>query len=170
MSGSLTHRSSSSMRPMMRSGRRPSAQLAFHRMPYGFAVVTNAEIDNGSEDGAWRAEISASYRRESRSFSVSARINDLVPANVSDQIYALSKLARVKVPLSGHAEVEVTDQGVITKLRQSFQPPPVKWGFPTILPSPSSSMRDRSVQTMIRQPAASPSPMPLCWSAGRRPN
>ena len=79
----------------------PSAELVFQRMPYGFAVAANAAVSNGDEAGQWHADLSASYRRETRSFSISTRINDLVPANISDEIFALSQLARVKVPLAG---------------------------------------------------------------------
>jgi len=98
----------------------PDAELAFHRMPYGFAVVSNARVANGHQSGSWRAEVSTSYKRDTDSFSVSARINDLVPANISDEVFALSQLARMKVPLSGHAEFEVTGEGVIKKASAEF--------------------------------------------------
>ena len=38
----------------------PKAELAFKRMPYGFAVVANADVANGNETGNWRTEIPAS--------------------------------------------------------------------------------------------------------------
>ena len=98
----------------------PSAELVFQRMPYGFAVAAKAAISNGDEAGSWTADLSASYRREARSFSISTRINDLVPANISDEIFALSQLARVKVPLAGQVEMEVTDTGLITKASGEF--------------------------------------------------
>ncbi|MFT3986569.1 AsmA-like C-terminal domain-containing protein [Aestuariivirga sp.] len=98
----------------------PDAELAFRRMPYGFAVVTNAQVANGRQEGRWRAEVSASYKRDTDSFSISARISDLVPANISDEIFALSQLARVKVPLSGHAEIEVTGDGLVKKASAEF--------------------------------------------------
>ena len=78
----------------------PKADLVFQRMPYGFAVASNAEVSNGAQPGNWHADMSASYRRDTKSFSVSLRIADLVPANVSDEIFALSQLARVNVPLA----------------------------------------------------------------------
>lgn len=98
----------------------PRAELVFQRMPYGFAVAANAAVSNGDEDGTWSADLSASYRRETSSFAVSARINDLVPANISDEIFALSQLARVNVPLAGHVEMEITDAGLITKATAEF--------------------------------------------------
>ncbi len=96
----------------------PEADLTFKKMPYGFAVFTKASVASGAT--TWSADVSANYRTESHSFSVSARIEDLVPANVSDKIFALSQFARVNVPLSGHAEVEITDQGEITKASAEF--------------------------------------------------
>ena len=49
----------------------PQAELAFQRMPYGFAVAANADVSNGDEAGVWHADVSASYRRDTRSFSIS---------------------------------------------------------------------------------------------------
>ncbi|MFM8746618.1 MAG: DUF3971 domain-containing protein [Aestuariivirga sp.] len=98
----------------------PSAELVFQRMPYGFAVAATAAISNGDEEGLWTAELSASYRRDTRSFAVSARISDLVPANISDEIFALSQLARVNVPLAGQVDMEITDTGLITKATAEF--------------------------------------------------
>jgi hypothetical protein len=98
----------------------PQAELAFQRMSYGFAIAANAVILNGEEAGRWTADLAASYRRDTRSFAISARINDLVPANISDEVFALSKLARVKVPLAGHVELEVTEAGLVTKATGEF--------------------------------------------------
>ncbi len=96
----------------------PNADLAFKRMPYGFAVVANASIQ--SEDKPIRTEISASYRRETKSFSISASIYDFVPSDASKKVFALSQLARANVPLSGHAELEMTEAGQITKGSAEF--------------------------------------------------
>jgi hypothetical protein len=114
----------------------PQADLAFRRMPYGFVVVTTASVANGSQPGSWHMEVSTSYRRESRSFSISARMYDLVPANISEKIFALAQLARVKVPLSGHAEVEITDGGELTKASAEFAAAAGEVGFPDYLAVP----------------------------------
>lgn len=114
----------------------PSAQLVFQRMPYGFAVAAKAVVANGDEGGHWSADLSASYRRETRSFSISTRINDLVPANISDEIFALSQLARVKVPLAGQVEMEVTDQGLVTMATGEFLASAGEVGFPDYLAKP----------------------------------
>jgi Protein of unknown function/AsmA-like C-terminal region len=96
----------------------PEADLTFKRMPYGFAVFAKAAVASGPTQ--WRADVSANYRKEAHSFAISARIEDLIPANVADKIFALSQFARVNVPLAGHAEIEVTDQGVVTKASAEF--------------------------------------------------
>ena len=96
----------------------PQADLTFRRMPYGFVIFTKASVASGPT--SWHTEISATYRTEQHSFSVSARIFDLIPANVADKIFALSKFARVNVPLSGHAEMEVSDSGVVQKASFEF--------------------------------------------------
>lgn len=114
----------------------PVAELAFRRMPYGFAVVANATVSNGNDTGNWHADVSASYRRETKSFSVSARINDLVPANISDEIFALAQLARFKVPLSGHAELEISDSGLVSKASAEFVAAAGEVGFPDYLAEP----------------------------------
>ena len=116
--------------------RAPVADLAFRRMPYGFTVLINAKIANGLDGGSWRTEISASYRRDSKSFSISATINDLIPANISDKIFALSQLARVKLPLSGQAEIEVSDRGVITKASAQFSAAAGEVGLPDYFSDP----------------------------------
>ncbi len=114
----------------------PKAELVFRRMPYGFIVVTNATVASGGEEGNWRTELSATYRRDSRTFSISARIYDLIPANISDEIFALAKLARVRVPLSGHAEIDVSAEGVITKASAEFLAAAGEVGLPDYLAHP----------------------------------
>ena len=114
----------------------PSAELVFQRMPYGFAIAATAAVSNGREAGHWTADLSASYRRDTRSFSISTRINDLVPANISDEIFALSQLARVKVPLSGQVEMEVTDQGLVTRATGEFIAAAGEVGLPDYLAEP----------------------------------
>lgn len=114
----------------------PSADLVFKRMPYGFAVVANASIQ--SEADPIRTEISASYRREQRNFSISARISDFVPSEVSRKVFALSQLAKVNVPLSGHAELEMAESGQITKGTAEFTVGAGELGFPEYISEPIS--------------------------------
>jgi hypothetical protein len=96
----------------------PEADLTFKRMSYGFVVFAKATVASGPT--TWHTEVSATYRQQNRNFSVSARIEDLVPANVSDKIFALAQFAKVNVPLSGHAEFEMSDAGVVSKATAEF--------------------------------------------------
>ncbi len=91
----------------------PQADLTFRRMPYGFVIFTKASVASGPT--AWQTEVSATYRAEQRSFAVSARIFDLIPANVADKIFGLSQVAKLNMPFSGHAEMEVGDDGIVQK-------------------------------------------------------
>lgn len=112
----------------------PNADLVFKRMPYGFAVVANASIQ--SEGQPIRTEIAANYRREQKAFSVSARIFDFVPSAASRKVFALSQLAKVNVPLSGHAELDMTIDGKITKGSAEFSMAAGEVGFPGYISEP----------------------------------
>ena len=112
----------------------PQADLTFKKMPYGFVVFAKASVASGGTP--WRTEVSATYRTESRSFAVSARIEDLVPANVSDEIFALAQFAKVDVPLSGHAEIEISDAGVITSASAEFAAAAGVVGLPGYIAQP----------------------------------
>ena len=96
----------------------PEADLTFKKMPFGFTVFAKASVASGPT--TWTADVSANYKTDSRTFAISARIEDLVPANVSDKIFALAQFARVNIPLSGRAEVEITDEGVMNKASAEF--------------------------------------------------
>jgi len=97
------------------------ADLAFTRQPDGFRVEANAAVMNGDlSEGSWTAGGSATYRRDTHSFLVSAHVTDVSPAKISDQVYAFSKLARVDVPLSGRVDMEMTDTGLVTRAVGEF--------------------------------------------------
>ncbi len=112
----------------------PQADLTFKKMPYGFVVFAKASVASGGTP--WRTELSATYRTESRSFAISARIEDLVPASVSDEIFALAQFAKVDVPLSGHAEVEISDAGAITSASAEFAAAAGVVGLPGYIAQP----------------------------------
>ena len=112
----------------------PQADLTFKKMPYGFVVFAKASVASGGTP--WRTELSATYRTESRSFAVSARIEDLVPASVSDEIFALAQFAKVDVPLSGHAEIEISDAGVMTSASAEFAAAAGVVGLPGYIAQP----------------------------------
>jgi hypothetical protein len=114
----------------------PSANLVFRRMPYGFALFADISIVTGKVP--WRSELVANYRLASRSFAVSARIFDLVPAELSEKVFALHRLAQVRFPLSGKAEIEMTDDGTMTKATAELSASEGVIGFPGYIADPIS--------------------------------
>ncbi|MFO0991962.1 MAG: DUF3971 domain-containing protein [Hyphomicrobiales bacterium] len=113
----------------------PKANLSFQRMPFGFALLSELTIASGDGD-PWRAEISTSYQSKSKIYTVNARIFDLVPANIADQIFALSKFAQVQLPLSGHAEVELQSDGTIINASAELSAAAGRVGLPGYISEP----------------------------------
>lgn len=112
----------------------PAANLLFRRMPYGFALFADMRIATGGEP--WRSELVANYRAGSRTFAISARIFDLVPADLSSKVFALHQLAQVRFPLSGQAELQLTDEGQITKASAELTAASGIIGFPDYISEP----------------------------------
>jgi hypothetical protein len=60
----------------------------------------------------------------------------LIPAEISKKIFALSQLAQVRLPLSGHAEIEMTDAGQITQGSAEFSAAAGRVAFPDYISYP----------------------------------
>ncbi|MGI9463693.1 MAG: DUF3971 domain-containing protein, partial [Aestuariivirgaceae bacterium] len=112
----------------------PRSNLVFKRAPYGFAVFVDATVASGDEP--WRSELVVTYRRSNRAFTISARVFDLIPADIADDVFALSQLAQVKLPLSGHIEVELTETGVVTKASAELSTSEGRLDFPQYISKP----------------------------------
>ena len=91
----------------------PRTDMTFRRTPYGFVVVAKAEVASGGDP--WRAEVSASFKADTETFSITATVADLVPANVADEVYALSQFAKLRMPFSGHFELEMSAAGGLNR-------------------------------------------------------
>ncbi len=91
----------------------PQADLAFRRTEGGFVVAAKASVASGGEP--WTVEASATYRRNANNYTANIAIANLVPANVADEIYALSQFARVDLPFTGNIELDATETGIITR-------------------------------------------------------
>lgn len=111
----------------------PQANLVFRRVSYGFAVFADAAIASGKSP--WRTEVVATYKSDARTLTLSARIFDLVPADIADDVFALSRLAQVRLPLSGHAEVEFA-KGVVTRASAELTASAGEVGFPDYISEP----------------------------------
>lgn len=91
----------------------PQSDMTFRRTPYGFVVVSKAQVASGGEP--WNAEVSASFKAETETFNITATVADLVPANVADEVYALSQFAKLRMPFSGHFELEMSSSGALNR-------------------------------------------------------
>ncbi len=57
----------------------------------------------------------ASYVESNQGVTVEARVSELVPAELSEKVFALSQLAQWRLPLSGTVRFELDSEGAITK-------------------------------------------------------
>ena len=96
----------------------PSADLTFQKKPYGFVILAKADV--ATTKLPWHSEISVTYKLEQKTFSVSATVDNVVPADMADKIFALSQFAKVRNPLAGHIELEASDSGVVSTASAEF--------------------------------------------------
>jgi archaellin len=92
----------------------PRADLAFRRTASGFVIAAKADVASGGEP--WKLEASVTYRKEQKNFIANVAVDNLVPANVADEIYALSQFARLNTPMSGNFEINADENGGLTNL------------------------------------------------------
>ena len=114
----------------------PSADLVFRRVPYGFALFVAGDISNGGKP--WRTELTATFRRKSRTFTVAARVFDVIPAEFARNVFALSRLAQMNLPLSGHVEAEFSSDGRMLKASAELSAGRGMVGFPGYIAKPVS--------------------------------
>ena len=112
----------------------PEVNLVLRRVAYGLALFADASIASGA--APWRSEIVASYKAQARTFSVSARVFDLVPADIAEDVFALSQLAQVRLPLSGQAHVEFTRDGKMIAASAELNAAAGRVGFPDYISEP----------------------------------
>lgn len=96
----------------------PNADLTFRKMPYGFVILAKADVVTAKDP--WHAEFSATYHHEQKTFSVSATVDNVVPADVADKIFVLSQFAKLRIPLAGHIEFEASDKGKVSSASAEF--------------------------------------------------
>lgn len=92
----------------------PRADLAFRRVASGFVVAGKATV--ASDGDPWQLETSLTYRQADRNYTANIAVEGVVPANVADEIYALSQFARLTTPLAGNFEVDANETGEITRI------------------------------------------------------
>ena len=112
----------------------PEANLVLRRVAYGFALLADASIASGA--APWRSQNVASYKAQARTFTVSARVFDLIPADIAEDVFALSQLAQVRLPLSGQADVEFTRDGKMIAASATLNAAAGRVGFPDYISEP----------------------------------
>ncbi len=112
----------------------PRANLTFRRADYGFVLFTDATVASGSQP--WRAEVVTTWRNDAKTFTVNARLFDVVPADIADNVFALSQLAQVNLPLSGKATMVLADDGALLSASADLTAAAGEVGFPTYIADP----------------------------------
>ncbi len=92
----------------------PQADLAFRRVASGFVIAAKANIASGGDP--WKLESSLTFRQKEGNYTANVAVEGLVPANVADEIYALSQFARLNTPLQGNFEIDAKESGEITRI------------------------------------------------------
>ena len=96
----------------------PNADLTFRKMPYGFIILAKADVETAKDP--WHIEFSTTYHHDQKAFSVSATVDNVVPADVADKIFALSQFAKVRIPFAGHIELEASETGIVSAASAEF--------------------------------------------------
>ncbi|MEM7425781.1 MAG: DUF3971 domain-containing protein [Pseudomonadota bacterium] len=112
----------------------PEVNLAFKKVAFGASLFVDGLI--ASSGAPWRVDMVANYRRQSGDYSLTARFHDLIPANLSRQVFVLSKLTRVRLPLSGRLDVELDPDGGIKTASAELSAAAGRLGFPDVLSQP----------------------------------
>jgi hypothetical protein len=92
----------------------PRAELAFRRTASGFVLAAKADVASGGDP--WKIESSITFRKDQKNFTANVLVENLVPANVADEVFALAQFARLNTPLSGNFEIDAEENGRVTKL------------------------------------------------------
>ena len=106
----------------------PKTNLVFQRVPYGISVLAHGNVASGQNP--WKLQLAANYVTETGRFKVTAKVFDLVPAEMSKLVFALSNLAKVQIPLSGEANFEFDNKGTLIDAKASFAAGAGLVGFP----------------------------------------
>ncbi len=106
----------------------PKTNLVFQRVPYGISLLAHGNVSSGQHP--WKLQLAVDYLADSGRFKVTAKVFDLIPAEMSDLIFALSNLAKVQVPLNGEANFEFDSKGTLLEAKASFAAGAGLVGFP----------------------------------------
>jgi len=106
----------------------PKTNLVFQRVPYGISMLAQGNMASGQTP--WKLQLAGDYIAETGRFKLTAKVAHLVPAEMSELIFALSNLAKVQVPLSGEARFEFDRTGALLSANAAFAAGAGLVGFP----------------------------------------
>ena len=109
----------------------PKSNLVFKRVPHGMSLQAHGSVASGQHP--WRIELVADYIADTERFKITAKVFDLVPAEISDEVFVLSDLAKVNLPLDGQADLELDRNGKLLKADASFVAGAGLVGFPRFI-------------------------------------
>ena len=109
----------------------PKTNLVFKRVPHGMSLYAHGSVASGQQP--WRVELAADYVADTERFKITAKVFDLVPADISDEVFVLSDLAKVNLPLDGQADLELDRNGKLLKADASFVAGAGLVGFPRFI-------------------------------------
>lgn len=89
----------------------PKTNLVLERVPYGMSLLAFGQVASGKQP--WTIQIAAKYVAENERFSTTIKVADFVPADISDEVFVLSDLAKVNLPLTGQADFEFDRDGTV---------------------------------------------------------
>jgi hypothetical protein len=89
----------------------PETEIVIDRTAEGLALHAAGSV--ASSGAPWGVKLDATYSRETRKADVKAQVDNVVPVDVANKIYALSQFARFKSPLSGTVNFIVGSEGAI---------------------------------------------------------
>jgi hypothetical protein len=113
----------------------PRADLIFRRVSFGHVLYVKAGVSSGGRP--WRVELTASFRRKARTYTVAARVYDVVVADVARNVFAISQLAEMNLPLSGHVEANFSHDGRLLKASAELSVGQGEVNFPGYIARPA---------------------------------
>ncbi|MDE2383282.1 MAG: hypothetical protein KGO53_01580 [Alphaproteobacteria bacterium] len=112
----------------------PKADLTFQKKPYGFVILAKADVATNAKP--WHAEVSATYKHDTKKFEISSTLDNLVPTSVARKIFALSQFAALSTPLSGHVDLGVDADGRLLAATGEFQASAGRVTLPDVFAEP----------------------------------
>ncbi len=106
----------------------PKTSLVLRRVPYGISLLAHGQVASGKTP--WTVQLAAQYVSDTQHFNSTVKVEDFIPADIADEIFVLSDLAQVDVPLTGQVELEFDGTGKMLRAEGTFTAGAGHVGFP----------------------------------------